>query len=90
MKSLVVRVYVNISHFIFSFETTGKVCNTFTFLMFPKSDIDLDNRLGTSVYISELLGVWMSNFTFKYISALSWQSALLVEETGVPVNTINL
>jgi hypothetical protein len=30
------------------------------------------------------LGVMVFNTTFKTISAKSWQSVLLVEETGVP------
>jgi len=38
-----------------------------------------------SVQIVELgLGLWCFNATFNNIAATSWQSVLLVEETGVP------
>ena len=36
-------------------------------------------------------GLWftMSNYTFNNISVISWQSFLLVEETGVPGDTLS-
>jgi hypothetical protein len=34
--------------------------------------------------------VMVFNATFNNISAISWRSVLLVEETGVPEKTINL
>ena len=36
------------------------------------------------IYILEGVTVMVLNATFKNISVMSWRSALLVEETGVP------
>ena len=36
-----------------------------------------------SYYIGLVLGLWCFNANFNNISVISWQSVLLVEETGV-------
>jgi hypothetical protein len=43
------------------------------------------NSLKTWVPVSNAnVGLWCFNATFNNISVISWQSVLLVEETGVP------
>ena len=46
------------------------------------------------IHIIKLYGLWFCsmvfNATFNIISVISWQSVLLVEETGVPGETTDL
>jgi hypothetical protein len=43
----------------------------------------INNRKIVGIYLSWLVGFMMFNATFNNISAISWRSVLLVEETRV-------